>query len=230
MRALFEKDTPTAQCQPWCQPVDDHIRWCKCSGCEFAQSGMKIGDTCSIDPDLKCKPVDDNDLPFESCSTWCSERYLDSHCSMCACKRCGFCKAEIAGRKACKSYTPRGDVDYERCDGFCKEVYKEAHCSLCRCRGCGYCAGEEMCDPRVSDECGCEPYNDGDSHVMKCADFCSKPSHCQISNSHTSTLGGQDRAPMPMFSGLASSGCALLSTSLQAPTCLAILATPCCVG
>ena len=29
MRALFEKDTPTAQCQPWCQPVD--IRWCKCS-------------------------------------------------------------------------------------------------------------------------------------------------------------------------------------------------------
>ena len=153
IRALFEKDTPTAQCQPWCQPVDDHIRWCKCSGCEFAQSGMKIGDTCSIDPDLKCKPVDDNDLPFESCSTWCSERYLDSHCSMCACKRCGFCKAEIAGRKACKSYTPRGDVDYERCDGFCKEVYKEAHCSLCRCRGCGYCAGEEMCDPRVSDEC-----------------------------------------------------------------------------
>ena len=74
IRALFEKDTPTAQCQPWCQPVDDHIRWCKCSGCEFAQSGMKIGDTCSIDPDLKCKPVDDNDLPFESCSTWCSER------------------------------------------------------------------------------------------------------------------------------------------------------------
>ena len=45
IRALFEKDTPTAQCQPWCQPVDDHIRWCKCSGCEFAQSGMKIGDT-----------------------------------------------------------------------------------------------------------------------------------------------------------------------------------------
>ena len=86
MRFLFEKDTPTAQCQPWCQPVDDHIRWCKCSGCEFAQSGMKIGDTCAIDPDLKCKPVDDNDLPFESCSTWCSERYLDSHCSMCACK------------------------------------------------------------------------------------------------------------------------------------------------
>ena len=113
MRALFEKDTPTAQCQPWCQPVDDHIRWCKCSGCEFAQSGMKIGDKCAIDPDLKCKPVDDNDLPFESCSTWCSDRYLDSHCSMCAYKRCGFCKAEIAGRKACKSYTPRGDVDYE---------------------------------------------------------------------------------------------------------------------
>ena len=157
IRALFEKDTPTAQCQPWCQPVDDHIRWCKCSGCEFAQSGMKIGDKCAIDPDLKCKPVDDNDLPFESCSTWCSERYLDSHCSMCACKRCGFCKAEIAGRKACKSYTPRGDVDYERCDGFCKEVYKEAHCSLCRCRGCGYCAGEEMCESSQADygELGC---------------------------------------------------------------------------
>ena len=50
IRALFEKDTPTAQCQPWCQPVDDHIRWCKCSGCEFAQSGMKIGDTCSAPP------------------------------------------------------------------------------------------------------------------------------------------------------------------------------------
>ena len=27
IRALFEKDTPTAQCQPWCQPVDDHIRY-----------------------------------------------------------------------------------------------------------------------------------------------------------------------------------------------------------
>ena len=105
MRALFEKDTPTAQCQPWCQPVDDHIRWCKCSGCEFAQSGMKIGDTCSIDPDLKCKPVDDNDLPFESCSTWCSERYLDSHCSMCACKRCGFPAARRPRRQGSRRRT-----------------------------------------------------------------------------------------------------------------------------
>mmetsp|Transcript_65626 Transcript_65626/g.109028 ORF Transcript_65626/g.109028 Transcript_65626/m.109028 type:complete len:430 (+) Transcript_65626:64-1353(+) len=172
------QDSTTAMCEPWCQNSDEHTKWCKCSACAFATHGLSVGDRCTFDDVTRCTPQVQNDVPFATCSKWCTERYIDSHCGMCACKQCAFCTASMAARTACTSYQPKGDITYERCDSFCDLRYAAVHCSICRCRGCGYCSSMPMCDPSLRVDCACDPTHEKDARVLMCASFCSRSSHC----------------------------------------------------
>mmetsp|Transcript_12476 Transcript_12476/g.26960 ORF Transcript_12476/g.26960 Transcript_12476/m.26960 type:complete len:362 (-) Transcript_12476:713-1798(-) len=172
-------DSTQALCEPWCQNNGEHLKWCKCSACSFATKGLNPGDQCSFDDVTRCAPTSKEDLPYEACSTWCSEKYADAHCDMCACRRCQFCRAALDARVACKSFAPAGgDTTYERCDAFCDARYSAVHCSMCRCRSCSFCADVAMCDPTERDDCSCDPTHAKDSHTLMCASFCSRSSHC----------------------------------------------------
>lgn len=172
-----DADSTTAQCEPWCQNTEQHVKYCKCSACSFANK-KALGEPCTFDDVTKCSSGKQDDLPYEACSTWCKSTYADVHCEMCGCKACAFCKAALASRVPCQSFAPRDDTPYEKCDSFCSSRYPDVHCSLCRCRGCSWCKGREMCDPTKRNDCACEPEKTGDSRVMQCNDWCKSYSHC----------------------------------------------------
>ena len=45
--ANSQKDSTTAQCEPWCQNTEAHIKYCKCSACSFAGKHA-VGEACSF--------------------------------------------------------------------------------------------------------------------------------------------------------------------------------------
>ncbi len=113
--AIATKDSTTAQCEPWCQNTEAHIKYCKCSACSFAGKHA-VGEACSFADVTRCESNKPDDLPYEACSSWCKATYADAHCEMCACRACDFCAAAFASRVACSSFAPPGrDVDYEKC-------------------------------------------------------------------------------------------------------------------
>ena len=103
--ASAEQDATHATCEPWCGDNDQHQKWCKCRACPFSRFRLGEGEECTFSEVKQCKPKEANDLPFESCSKWCTEKFMDSHCNMCACKECPFCVASASShvRDACIS-------------------------------------------------------------------------------------------------------------------------------
>ena len=117
---------------------------------------------------IACHSSARDDTNFETCSSWCTSKYSDAHCEMCACKRCDFCRIALESRVACSSHAPaRSDTTYEKCDSFCNARFAEVHCSLCRCRGCGFCDDVAMCDPAQVTDCACDPETPKDSKTMQ---------------------------------------------------------------
>ena len=60
--AIATKDSTTAQCEPWCQNTEAHIKYCKCSACSFAGKHA-VGEACSFADVTRCESNKPDDLP-----------------------------------------------------------------------------------------------------------------------------------------------------------------------
>lgn len=81
---------------------------------------------------------------MERCEDWCNDA---SHCSLCKCKGCDFCKGHHP-EVACRQSSP-DDVNFETCQPWCNADVK--HCATCKCRGCQKC--HDLAHPKPPKPC-----------------------------------------------------------------------------
>ena len=62
--------------------------------CEFCASltGAHV-------PSNECVPADETDSRYTSCEAWCNERFVDAHCTRCACQGCSWCPSDFRRSK-----------------------------------------------------------------------------------------------------------------------------------
>ena len=134
-------DSATASCFGWCSVAfaSSHCDWCACSGCGWCTSAGTATPTLpstSAGGALATRSVGSNDVGTcdaaqLDCESFCAPQYKATHCSLCKCRACAFCK--------CSSGIA-DDVDEEQCQSWCQLEHSESHCTMCKCRGCSFCA------------------------------------------------------------------------------------------
>ena len=156
-------DTAFKTCQDFCSPVfaSSHCGMCKCQGCDFCSADSTAGG--ALGPGSCTSGITD-DVNREMCQDFCDPRERESHCGMCKCRGCEFCKCESERE---------GDSRVEECQKWCNADMFDDHCEWCSCKGCGFCrAGGKAC---------ASFYIVGDTDHEDCEDFCSADAldeHC----------------------------------------------------
>jgi hypothetical protein len=161
----------------------------QCRGCTWChQPEVAAGPLVS---DGTCSATDPSDAEhFSDCQNFCAAESWDTHCPLCKCKACSFCKCESSFED---------DSTEPECQSWCTADYFEDHCSRCKahsppsssalmiapfasswtdlrgpppqCKGCGFCRLGPPCASSVPD----------DITYKACQSFCSPEfaaSHC----------------------------------------------------
>ena len=111
-------------------------------------------------PDFKPKKA-------EGCSSWCKGMFKSSHCVLCDCAACGFCKPQqppslslsSSGVLPSHEFTPipvpwsapeaekphvpgrciENPTKMQQCSKWCNNAHARDHCSKCECQDCQMC-------------------------------------------------------------------------------------------
>ena len=92
---------PTGTCGQWCNEahLDVHCQSCACQPCAFCvvharekAAHLKASGTTTD----ACIPHDKSDINHAACERFCLPMHAKSHCSLCRCKHCDFCRPAAA--------------------------------------------------------------------------------------------------------------------------------------
>lgn len=100
-----KRDSKVASCEIFCNPahVDSHCPLCRCKTCAFCGGGSLPGGGSAVAPPptavaVPCEPFtskylgSNGDVSFATCEPFCRAEHAVSHCPLCRCKQCSFCR------------------------------------------------------------------------------------------------------------------------------------------